>query len=242
MTQKKKVINLFGFLMDLIEEPTTEVESQIKPQHQENKVLDTDDFTNSGELLEPPKTVFDNTVANPIERLGLNPLNLNPKKKNPPLIDVDKIKEMMDKVDAIHKDNAYDTRVLRRVNDATRPLKAYIEEMKGKAHAEAFVARSEEEMENSGEEERIGMTLVNSKLTAVKVPAELRDNLPLSHNNDGPIAVKVKEGEIEKITGFEELPPEIQKLLKQDVIQTDDECPNYEGPNYRGPGIEPTNN
>ncbi len=193
MNQKEKVLNLFGFLMDLIEEP------------QETK--DTN-----------KEVVDEKVLTNP--SLPHHPF-LNPYKSNDLVGEIkptlshglDLIKKMEEN-DKVHADEVMKTRIVKK---AVKPLISEIEQLKAKAHEGAMEAKENEEIEDIMETagEKMGVTLENGKIKLVEVPTELRDNIPLEEETtDQPVGVSIKKNEPTEIKGMDDLPKEVREKLE----------------------------
>jgi len=194
MNQKEKVLNLFGFLMDLIEEPQETKDDSVGQTNETEKVL-TNPSLPHHPFLNPYKGGLTDKIK-PTLSHGL-----------------DLIKKMEEN-DKVHADEVMKTRIVKK---AVKPLISEIEELKAKAREGAMEDKEKEEIEDIMETagEKMGVTLENGKIKLVEVPTELRDNIPLDEETtDQPIGVSIKKNEPTEIKGMDDLPKEVRDKLE----------------------------
>ena len=196
MTQKERVTNLFGFLMDLLEE-----QNEVKEGKVEVKV---ENPTEPKKVLKNPALPF-HEVFNPYVESYATRIK-------PALTHG---LELMKKMEQIDKDNATEVMQKRMVTRATRPLIKEIEHLKQQAHEGAVEDKENEEIEDimSDVGDKMGVTLENGKIKLVEVPNELRDNIPLDENEAKDLGVSIKKQEPTEIKGFNDLPKEVKDKL-----------------------------
>ena len=198
MSQNKKVLNLFGFLMDLLDENIT---TTTKEPVEETKEEITEPIEDTLYKLANP-----NLPPHPV----LNPMveYTNPLKNIAPHA-VDLIKKM----EALDKENGIELMKKRTVNKAVKPLTEEIKKLKEEAHKNALSDKDIETKDYlSLTGERVGVALGDGKIQLVDVPYELRNHIPMD-GKEGDIRPISKEMQAylekvsEKISNKEETTP-----------------------------------
>jgi len=212
MNQKDKVLNLFGFLMDLIEEPTETTE---EAKEEVKEVAKTD-----VKVLQNPALPH-HPIMNPFT---LSSLREADNKKS--VEKVSKLKsaiprslELIKKMEIIDKERADEVMKTRMVKKAVRPLISEIEELKAKAHMAMMADKESEEVEDimSTVGDKMGITLENGKVKLIDVPSKLRDNIPLDEETtDQPVGVSITKDnkESNELKGMDDLPKEVREKLE----------------------------
>jgi hypothetical protein len=201
MTQKDKVMNLFRFMMDLLEEETPETKSDPKA------------------IKETVKTQLTNPTLpyHPV----LNPYvdDLNATKHKSPFSDPN---SLFSKLADIDKRNADELGKLRAVKSATTPLIDEINTLRERGHNNALKYKEEEELELLGDDikSRMGVTIENGVTKIIEVPATLRDNIPLSDSNESIVGYTIND-KTDELRGFNDLPKEIREKIESNVSEND---------------------
>ena len=216
MAQKEKVLNLFGFLMDLLEEPT-ESKEPVKLE-EEQKTKSTVGQTSDVKVLSNPSLPH-HPVLNPFTLESLRKADDAKAAKG-----VSKLKsaiprslELIKEMDKIDKKRADELMKTRLVSKVTKPYIHEIEELRNKYVTQAVEAKEKEEIETIIDEvgEKLGITLVNGKIEFIQLPNKLRDNIPLEEESNVEMGVSVKkDGKGEEIKGLDDLPKEIREKLE----------------------------
>lgn len=190
MTQKDRVTNLFGFLMDLLEEtPNSNLVKNTNTTTE--KPTDDSNITNTGG-----------------DSIG----SLNDKQTVDMLFKTKKLfktlkesKDLMGKIDGIDKRNADELGKTRIEKKVTQPLIAEIERLKAQANVDANESKEKEELETiiGDVGDKMGLTIEDGEVKIIPVSSELRDNIPLDEN---------KQTSTEGIT--EDLPQHIKDKLE----------------------------
>lgn len=167
MSRKEKLIGVFEFLMDLLDE---------KAPNNDIKTKETTS-TNDYKGLKNPTLPY-HPVLNPYVG-GINPESVN------------RSLEMMNKIEAIDKERASERAKTKIVDNATRPLIKELEEIKAKGIENAISAKKDEELETIVGEfgSKLGVTVENGEIKIISVPTELRDNIPLDEIEKSEIVV-----------------------------------------------------
>ena len=216
MAQKEKVLNLFGFLMELLDEPTESKETVKLEEEQKTKTIvgQLSDFKTLQNpslphhpilnpfTLESLRKVDDAKVAKGVSRLKSG---------------VPRSLELIKKMDEIDKERADELMKTRLVSKATKPYIHEIEELRNKYVTQAVEVKGKEEIETIINEvgEKLGITLVDGKVKLIQVSSELRDNIPLEEESNVDMGVSVKkDGKEEEIKGLDDLPKEVREKLE----------------------------
>lgn len=182
MTQKDRVTNLFGFLMDLLEEqPNTKLVNSTK-----NKIT----RENVVEILKDTNTEDTNTEDS-LDSLKGNKISDLLNKSSDLFKTMGKSKELMDKIDDIGKRNADELGKTRIEKKVTQPLIAEIEKLKAQARVGVNEDKEKEELETiiGDVGEKLGVTIDDGEVKIIPVSNELRDKIPL---DDLPKHIKDK--------------------------------------------------
>lgn len=183
MTQKERVLGLFGFLMELLDEKETNQveETKSEPNSEPKKVLQNPTLPHHP-LLNPYINSNDGTISWEDGKPSW----------------VDGSLEMMNKIDVIDKERAEERNKIRITDNATRPLINELRAFKEQGHKNALEVKEKEEFETIVGEvgNKLGITVEDGKVTLVNIPNELRDNIPLSDesivSNDLPKHIQDK--------------------------------------------------
>ena len=192
MSSRDQVMNLFNFMMELLDEPTNTNKTDSKPTTQTKRLRDG---------LYPHHPVLNPYVSDAIPKGTVqSPFN-DPN-------------SLFSKMDQIDKRNANELGKLRAVKQATEPFIKTLEELRVKAHENATIAKEEEELEHLKPEieKRMGVTIENGKTKIVEVPSILRDNIPLDDKSDDVIGYSV-DRKPNEIGGLDDLPKEVRDKL-----------------------------
>jgi seryl-tRNA synthetase len=204
MSRKEQVMNLFNFMIELLDEPSTnKTEATPKPLSAAN-VAPTKRLKN--ETL-PPHPLLNPYVSEAIPNGNIQSESL------------DKINSLFSKMAEIDKRNSDELAKLRAVKQATGPLIEELEVLRKQGHDNATKVKEEEEMEylKPEIEKRMGVTIENGKTKIVEVPTTLRDNIPLDEGEQTNVGYSVnidEKSDPSELKSEEDLPKHIQEKLE----------------------------
>lgn len=194
MTQKDRVMNLFRFMMDLLDEDT-----QITPSNSEPKL---EKKLRNPELPHHP-------LLNPY----VSELTPPTEPIRSPFSDPNSLFSKMAEID---KRNAEELGKLRAVKTATKPLIEQLESLKTQAHENALEVKREEELELLSDDikTRMGVTIENGVAKVVEVPSLLRDKIPVEPTNN---AVGYTINNSNELKGLNDLPKEVREKIESEL-------------------------
>ena len=209
--QKEKVLNLFGFLMDLLDEPTETKETvKLEEEKTTSAVGQTSGFKTL-KIHESPHTVL---YPNTLDSLRKADYDKTAKGLSKLESAIPRSLELIKQMSVIDKERAQELMEKRLVNKVTRPYIQEMEDLKNKAINHAAESK---EIESIIDEvgEKLGITLVDGKVKLIQVSSELRDNIPLEEESNVDMGVSVKKDDkYKEIKDLDELLKEVREKLE----------------------------
>jgi len=189
MSKNKELLNLFGFLMELLDVNTSTktneevLVKEIKTDQTEDKGLES--VYRLANPSMPPHPVLNPMIEykNPLENIAKHSV------------------ELIKKMDDLDKMNGQEVLKTRTVKKATGPLIDEIKKLKEEARKNATESMNnevKEYLEETGE--RVGMVLDGGEIKPVKIPTELRNNIPLSKDDNAEPISRTFQEHLEKIS------------------------------------------
>lgn len=186
MSKNKNLINLFSFLMELLDENTQNTEEV--PVTKKSKELLNEKLDLVYRLQNP--AIPPHPVLNPMVEMTSPLRGIAPHA-------VDLIKKM----DALDKEHGVEIMKTRTVKKATGPLIDEIKRLKDEAHknaSESMADEVKEYLEVTGE--RVGMVLDGGEIKPVKIPTELRNNIPIGDDENSEVISKDMQEYLESLS------------------------------------------
>jgi len=166
MTQKERVVGLFEFIMDLLDEKEPKQVEEVEGFDGEKQVEEPNVSKDTKQLEKP--TSPHHPLLNPyISGVGKQEW-------------VDNSLDLIARIASIDEERSK----IKMVDNITRPLIKEIEDLKKQGQENARLEKIDEELESIVSEvgDKLGITLENGKAKLVNVPNELRDNIPFDES------------------------------------------------------------
>jgi hypothetical protein len=202
MSKNKELLNLFGFLMELLNE-NTNTNEEVLVTKEETKPEETQPEDELSEVLYRLQNpmMAPHPVTNPMVQY-----------KNPLTGIAPHAVELIRKMDAIDKEHGQEVMKTRAVTKAVKPLNDYISKLKEEAHNNANEVMKDEIKDYiETKDDRVGVILEGGQIKTIKVPTELRNTMSVGEDELSPISEEMQE-HLEQLSNSK-LPQAIKDVL-----------------------------